>query len=77
MQRDRALAEHAELTRASERLGAERDEAVSARGAAMVMRNATRAGAPSAERVRWVQRAVALVVLTAVLIALGIVLHVL
>jgi outer membrane murein-binding lipoprotein Lpp len=74
LERDRALAEQAALAQASQRLLSERDEAMSARGAAIVMGNAIRAG--RADYV-WRQRAVAVVVVVVVLIALAIVLHLL
>jgi len=75
--RDRALGERDALAQNGARLAQQRDEAVTARGAAMVMRNATRA-LPSHERhAGWVQRSLAIVLLVGAIFALLVVLHVL
>ena len=75
--RDRALGERNSVAQSSARLAQERDQAVAARGAALVMRNATRA-LPSHDRhAGWLQRGGAIVVLLGAMFALLIVLHVL
>jgi predicted nucleic acid-binding Zn-ribbon protein len=75
--RERALREREGLAQTGERLAQERDEAVASRGAALVMRNATRALPNDTRHAGWHQRAIAIVVLVIATFALLIVLHVL
>jgi predicted nucleic acid-binding Zn-ribbon protein len=75
--RDRALAELQTLVQTRERLALERDEAIASRGAALVMRNATRALPTDGHRAAWLERIFAIVLLVGVTFALLIVLHVL
>jgi hypothetical protein len=77
MTRDRAIGERDSLFQTGERLAQERDEAIAARGAALVMRNATRAMPGHERHAGWVQRALAIVLLIGVMFALLAVLHVL
>jgi hypothetical protein len=75
--RDRAVRELQTLVQTRERLALERDEAIASRGAALVMRNATRALPADGHRPAWLERVVAIVVLVGATFALLIVLHVL
>lgn len=75
--RDRALGERDALLQAGERLAHERDEAITSRGAALVMRNASRALPSHQRHAGWLQRGGAIVVLIVAIFALLIVLHVL
>jgi hypothetical protein len=70
-ERDAAVAAHRHVPT----IGGELDDAISARGAAIVMRNATRAG-PVSHTINWPARALAIAMLIAALIALAIVLHI-
>lgn len=81
-ERDQLAAERAELGASLEqaqtsiqRMVRERDEALAARGAAMVMRGATHALPASERHVGWVRRGLALLVLVGVVLAALIVLH--
>jgi predicted nucleic acid-binding Zn-ribbon protein len=75
--RDRALGELQRLVQTRERLALEREEAIASRGAALVMRNATRALPAQGHRAAWLERVVAVLVLVGATFALLIVLHVL
>jgi hypothetical protein len=75
--RDRAIGERDALVQSGARLAHERDEAIASRGAAMVMRNATRALPGHDHHAGWVQRGGAIVVLIGAVFALLAVLHVL
>ena len=73
----KAVGERDALLHSGERLAHERDEAIAARGAALVMRNATRALPGHARHAGWLQRGGAIVVLVGAIFALLIVLHLL
>lgn len=75
--RDHAVGERDALLQTGDRLAYERDEAIAARGAALVMRNATRALPGHERHAGWLQRVLAIVVLVGATFALLTVLHVL
>jgi hypothetical protein len=70
--RDRALVDLEAQRQATQKIQAEREAEVTARGAAMVMRNAHRVAPADAD---WMPRAIAIVVLVVAVLAAALVLH--
>lgn len=77
MELQRAIIQRDQLQQAIEQALRERDDAISSRGAALVMRNAARASIGPEHHAGWLQRTAAVVVLVCVVFALLIVLHLL
>ena len=75
--RGRAVADRETLAQAADQLRSQHEDDLATRGAQLVMRNATIASGAARRHAGWTQRAIAIIVVLAVVLALLIVTHVL